>query len=111
MTASVLIGAVLSAALTGAFGGGSWKADGHDIAWLALLGVFQLGIPCIVAVKVSRVLRATEASLLSLLEPLFGITLAWLLAGEQPGPATLLGGLMVIGAISYQARQTTADRG
>jgi len=111
LTASVLIGAVLSAALTGALGGGSWKADGHDIAWLALLGVFQLGIPCILAVKVSCVLRATEASLLSLLEPLFGFTLAWLLAGEQPGPATLLGGLMVIGAISYQARQTTADRG
>lgn len=39
----------------------------HDLALLALLGVFQLAVPCLVAVAAARVLSAPEASLLSLL--------------------------------------------
>ena len=66
---------------------------------LALLGLFQLAIPCVLAVRCGRVLKAPEMALLGLLEVIFGILLAWGGAGERPGPAVLTGGLLVIGAL------------
>jgi drug/metabolite transporter (DMT)-like permease len=45
------------------------------------------------------VLKAPELSLLALLEVVFGIGLAWLGAGEAPGPTVLVGGTLVIGAL------------
>ncbi|MDH5329091.1 MAG: DMT family transporter, partial [Aquincola sp.] len=49
MLPAVLIGALLSAAITLPL---AWplQASGHDVAWLALLGTVQLAIPCLVAV-------------------------------------------------------------
>src|SRR5690606_17894052 len=76
-----------------------FSATGTDIAWLALLGLAQLAIPCALAVVCARSLKAPEVSLLALLEVIFGILLAWWGAGETPGPEVLLGGALVIGAL------------
>jgi drug/metabolite transporter (DMT)-like permease len=70
-----------------------------DIAWLALLGLVQLAIPCVLSVLCARVLKAPEVSLLALLEVVFGIALAWVGAGEAPGATVLTGGTLVIGAL------------
>jgi hypothetical protein len=59
----------------------------HDLGLLALLGVVQLAIPCLLVVRLSRELAAPEIALLGLLEVVFGVTWAWLGAGEQPGAA------------------------
>jgi drug/metabolite transporter (DMT)-like permease len=45
------------------------------------------------------VLPAPEISLLALLEVIFGVLLAWVGAGEAPGPNALTGGALVIGAL------------
>ena len=74
-------------------------ATGTDLALLALLGVAQLAIPCLVAVAAARALSAPEAALLSLLEIVFGVTWTWLGAGEVPGRHVLVGGALVIGAL------------
>jgi len=76
-----------------------FSATGADIGWLAMLGVFQLAIPCVLSVLCARVLKAPEISLLALLEVVFGIVLAWLGAGEVPGAEVLVGGGMVIAAL------------
>ena len=76
-----------------------FAATGSDIAWLALLGLVQLAIPCALAVVCARSLKAPEVSLLALLEVIFGILLAWLGAGEAPGAEVLTGGSLVIGAL------------
>jgi drug/metabolite transporter (DMT)-like permease len=95
---AVLIGGVLSAlamlplALPLSAGGG-------DIAWLAALGVFQLGLPCVMLVVASRALSAPELSLMALLEVVLGPLWTWLGAGEAPQSATLLGGGVVIAAL------------
>ena len=68
-------------------------------ALLALLGVAQLALPCLLAVRLTRELPAAEMALLGLLEVLFGVTWAWLGAGEQPAATTLTGGALVIGAL------------
>lgn len=102
MLPAVLIGALLSALVTLPLAH-PFRATGADLAWLALLGVFQLAIPCLLAVAVARVLSAPEIALLALLEVLFGVLWAWLGANEQPGPAVLSGGALVLGALACDA--------
>jgi drug/metabolite transporter (DMT)-like permease len=74
-------------------------ASGPDIALLAFLGVFQLGLPCMFLVLASRALTAPEIALLGLLEVVLGPLWAWLGAGEEPARATLLGGTVVLAAL------------
>ncbi len=95
---AVLIGAVLSTLYTLPLAL-PLQATAHDISLLALLGLVQLAIPCTLAVLCTQVLKAPEISLLALLEVIFGIALAWLGAGEQPGVRVLIGGALVIGAL------------
>ena len=94
----VLVGAVISSLVTLPLSF-PFTASGQDVAWLGLLGLVQLAIPCILAVVCARVLKAPEVSLLALLEVIFGIALAWIGANEVPGKTVLLGGALVIGAL------------
>lgn len=100
LTLAVLVGGVLSALVTLPL---AWplRISAHDVALLALLGVVQLGIPCILVMRVARHLAAHEMALLALLEVVFGILLAWAFGGEQPGLATLLGGTAVLAALVF----------
>jgi drug/metabolite transporter (DMT)-like permease len=100
LTSSVMLGAVMSSLvmLPLAF---PFQASFHDLGLLAFLGVFQLGIPCIIVVRVMDRLLAHEASLLGLLEVIFGIALAWLFVSEKPGMTTLVSGSVVIAALVY----------
>jgi drug/metabolite transporter (DMT)-like permease len=98
MLPAVLIGAVLSALamLPLAY---PLQASAHDLGLLALLGVVQLAIPCLLVVRLTRELPAAEIALLGLLEVIFGVTWAWLGAGEEPSSATLIGGALVVAAL------------
>ncbi len=95
---SVLVGAILSSALTLPLAL-PFQATAHDVGLLAMLGAVQLAIPCVLSVWCARVLKAPEVSLLQLLEVLFGIVLVWLGAGEAPAQSVLLGGSLVLGAL------------
>ncbi len=95
---AVFVGAVISCLVTLPLAY-PFQATAHDLRLLAYLGVFQLAIPCVLSVMCARVLKAPELSLLALLEVVFGIVLAWLGAGETPGPTVLVGGTLVIGAL------------
>ncbi len=99
MLPAVLLGAMLSAAVTLPL---AWplQASGHDIGLLALLGMVQLAIPCLLVVRLSRELPATELALLPLLEVIFGVLLAWLGANEVPSGSTLAGGALVLAALA-----------
>jgi drug/metabolite transporter (DMT)-like permease len=76
------------------------SVSGNDLALLAFLGVFQLGLPCVFLVMASRALYAPEIALLGLLEVVLGPLWAWLGAGERPANATLLGGSLVLAALA-----------
>jgi drug/metabolite transporter (DMT)-like permease len=113
MLPAVLIGAVLSALLTLPW---AWpfQASTHDLAWLGVLGVFQLAVPCPLAVMAARVLPAPEMSLLALLEVIFGTLWAWWGANEAPSLAVIGGGLTVILALAANeamALRSTSTRG
>ena len=96
---AVLIGALLSAAATLPFAL-PLVASSHDIALLALLGVAQLAIPCLLAVAAARVLNAPEVALLALLEIIFGVAWAWLGGNETPSSHVLGGGALVLAALA-----------
>ena len=98
MLPAVLLGAALSAAVTLPLAL-PFSATAHDLSWLALLGVVQLAIPCLIVVRLASVLPAPEISLLGLLEVIFGVLLAWAGAGEAPGRDALLGGALVLAAL------------
>ncbi len=98
MLPAVLLGALISAAVTLPL---AWplQASAHDLGLLALLGSVQLALPCLLVVRLSRELPAPEIALLALLEVIFGVTWAWLGAGERPPASVLLGGVLVLGAL------------
>ena len=95
---AVLIGALISAAVTLPLSL-PFAATAHDLSLLALLGVVQLAIPCLMAVAAARHLSAPEASLLALLEVVFGVAWAWLGANEAPATHVLGGGALVLAAL------------
>ena len=95
---AVLVGAVMSTLVTLPLSF-PFSATPHDLGLLAVLGLFQLAIPCVLSVLCAGVLKAPEVSLLGLLEVIFGILLAWVGAGEVPGANVLTGGALVIAAL------------
>jgi drug/metabolite transporter (DMT)-like permease len=95
---AVLVGAVISSLITLPLAM-PFRASGHDVALLALLGLVQLAIPCVLSVLCARVLKAPEIALLALLEVIFGILLAWVGADEVPTQTVFAGGALVIGAL------------
>ena len=95
---AVLVGAVLSCIATLPLSL-PFSATPHDLGLLAVLGLFQLAIPCVLSVLCASVLKAPEVSLLGLLEVIFGILLAWAGAGEAPSMNVLAGGALVIAAL------------
>ena len=98
MLPAVLLGALMSALLTAPLAM-PFRASAHDLSLLALLGVAQLAIPCLIAVHLSRVLPGPEIALLALLEVIFGVAWVWLGAGEAPSASSLVGGALVLGAL------------
>lgn len=71
-------------------------ADGE--AWLAVLalGVLLTGVSTLVYTTLLRRVTAQAAGVLTFLEPVAGVLLAWALVSQRPGAATLVGGALVL---------------
>jgi len=95
---AVMLGGALSCLVALPFAA-PFSASARDLALLAFLGFFQLGLPCMLLVIASRRLLAPEIALLGLLEVVLGPLWAWLGAGEVPAAATLAGGGVVLAAL------------
>ncbi len=67
--------------------------------WLAVLGVFCTGLSHALFVSSLKKLRVNVAGLVIALEPVYAIAAAWLLFAEVPGVRTIVGGVIIIGAI------------
>jgi drug/metabolite transporter (DMT)-like permease len=62
------------------------------------LGVVFTGLSTLVYATLLRHVTAQAAGVLTFLEPVSGVALAWLLLDERPGTATLVGGALVLAA-------------
>lgn len=95
---AVLIGAVISCAITLPLSM-PFAASLKDVLLLAILGVFQLAIPCVLLIRAAKHLSAPETALLGMLEVIMGPLWTWLFASETPSTNTLIGAAIVIGAL------------
>lgn len=91
-----------------------WAAPGLaqvptlDWLWIGLLGVFCTAVAHSLFVASLAVIKARTAAVVFALEPVYGITAAWLLFGENPTLRMLLGGALIILAIVVSSRLGTA---
>lgn len=76
-------------------------ADG----WVALglLGIVQLGISYLLYTRAIRHVTALEAVLIPVIEPVLNPLWVMLVLGEKPSPPALLGGAIVLGAVTWRA--------
>ncbi len=73
-----------------------------DWAMVIYLGVFQIAIAYLLVTSALRHIRALEASLILLIEPVLNPVWAWLFQGERPGRWALLGGAIILGATTLK---------
>jgi DME family drug/metabolite transporter len=73
-------------------------ASSRPMDWLLVgfLGVFQIAVAYIFLLRGLEHVRALEASLLLLLEPVLNPIWAWLAHGERPGAWSLTGGAIIL---------------
>ncbi|SPF36878.1 conserved membrane hypothetical protein [Candidatus Desulfosporosinus infrequens] len=98
---SIILGNLLTAAIGLPFLAHS-VPDSSGWVCLAILGVVQLGIPYILYSKAIVHVTALEAILIPVIEPLLNPVWVFLMLGEAPGPLALLGGLVVLVAITIR---------
>ena len=99
---TVLLGNVLAGLLGLPFLRGA-APSAADWMGMLFLGIFQFGLPSIlIAIAIKR-LTAVEAILIQTLEPIFNPLWVLLFIGETPTPLALLGGAIVVGAVTLRS--------
>jgi DME family drug/metabolite transporter len=78
------------------------SGDGRDWALLIYLGVAQIGLAYLLLTAAVRTVAAFEVSLLLLVEPALNPVWSWLFLGETPGPVTIAGGVLILGATAVK---------
>ena len=81
----------------------SVRPTGLEWAGLLFLGIFQLGIPFILMAIAIKQLTAVETILIQSLEPILNPIWVFWVVGEAPSAWALLGGLLVIGAVTVRS--------
>lgn len=77
--------------------------DHRSLIALLLLGVVQLGLPYLLYSHAIRHVTALEAVLIPVIEPILNPIWVLLVIGEKPSPLALLGGAIVLGAVTLRA--------
>jgi drug/metabolite transporter (DMT)-like permease len=101
---SIIVGNIMAAVFCAPFMLGPWP----DLSgWLALLflGVVQIGIPFLLYTYAIKHVLAIEAILIPIIEPLLNPVWVLLFIGETPGVWSILGGLVVLSALTYRSYQ------
>lgn len=78
--------------------------SGNDVALLSALGISQIGLGLVFLTIGARLIPAAEVALIVQLEIMLGPLWVWLAVDEQPSTATLIGGVIVLGAVAAQTR-------
>jgi drug/metabolite transporter (DMT)-like permease len=83
--------------------------DVRGLCLLVILGTLCTAGAHTLFIKGMRKIQAQTASIISSLEPVYGIILAFILLGERPSLRTVAGGLVILGAavaISFRALES-----
>ncbi len=97
--ASILLGNLLVALAGAPFLFQAPSLGGNGLWRLALLGIVQLGLPYVLYAIAIKHVKALEATLIPLLEPVLNPLWVMLALGERPGRWAIVGALLVLGAV------------
>lgn len=67
-----------------------------SMAWLVVLGLVHTAAALVVYFQALAQIPATSVSVLAYLEPAAGVLFAWWILNEQPSPATIAGGVLIM---------------
>jgi drug/metabolite transporter (DMT)-like permease len=82
------------------------QASVRDVLVVGWLGVFQVGFAYALLSRGVRQVRAFDATMLMLIEPILNPVWAWLLHGERPGPWSLAGGALILATTAVRTWYT-----
>ena len=100
---SVLLGNIITFIIGMPFISSGIKIEMKPILLVLILGVFQLGIPYVLYTIAIKHLRALDAIIFPIIEPILNPILVFLILGEALGPWAFLGGTMVLGSVVLRA--------
>ncbi len=98
-SALVCSGAAISFVVAGAISGALELPGGAGLAWIAAIALASTVLPVSTFLLGMARVGASTAAIVSTFEPVVTVSLAVLLLGDTLGPAQLLGGLLVLGAV------------
>jgi len=105
---SIVLGNILTAAIGLPFALAAWP-DRQGWLGIALLGVFQLGLPYVVYTRAIRKVTALQAILIKGVEPILNPLWVYLFLGETPGRWALVGGAVVFASITLRSVAGAAE--
>lgn len=81
---------------------GTFRISATAFALVAAMATFQLGIPYVLFIKGLRNVPATDAALITLIEPILNPISVWLVVGESPSRSTVAGGALILLALTVR---------
>ncbi|NTW49998.1 MAG: EamA family transporter [Chlorobiales bacterium] len=79
----------------------------EDSIMVAFLGILQIGIPYLLFTRGIQFIRAIDASLIAMLEPLLNPLWVFLFVGETPSLNAAIGGAIILAAVTLQSIWTS----
>ena len=79
----------------------AWQVRGASLIYISLTGLIILPVSFFLLSKASRLTSAANVSMIMLLEAVLGPLWVWLGIKETPNSLTLLGGVLVVGALGF----------
>jgi drug/metabolite transporter (DMT)-like permease len=100
---SMLLGNILTLLIGIPFMLDSPVPDVQGLSYVAILGVVQIGIPYVLYAHALKSATAMEGVVLTMLEPILSPVWVMIVLRETPGPWALLGGAIVLVAVTVRA--------
>ena len=84
--------------------------DARSILGVGILGVVQFGLPYTLYGIAIKHVRALDAVMIAVIEPILNPVWVLLFLGEKPGAWSLLGGAIVLAAVTYNCVMNAAQK-
>jgi drug/metabolite transporter (DMT)-like permease len=84
----------------------SWPENFKSLGLIIFLGVFCTALAHTLFIRGLREIEAQASSLISLLEPVYGLILAYLILNEKPDIRTLAGGGLILASVLWLSWQS-----
>ena len=87
----------------------AWQVRGASLIYISVTGLIILPVSFFLLSKASRLTSAANVSMIMLLETVLGPLWVWLGIKETPNLLTLLGGVLVVGALGFFLYRQTGE--